>query len=480
MGGDNAQFMGKYMTALETMNKEAVEYIRGIPVVKVFQQTIYSFKNFHAAIEEYEKFASGYALKCRIPLTGFTVTLNGTFVLLIPVAMLILSGVSGQAAYENVVLDFLFYSLFTPVCATMMNRIMFASEQLMAAKSAVSRVEEILQEQPLKEPEHPMIPADASIVFSDVSFAYPGAKGNALNHISFEVPIRTQRIRFTVRVLDRSVVSIADESALKALVGYANGTNSGVEQYVNPYEYVKPTMPTELKFNERTGNGDATQVVTYTTKDANHLLVWSFDEFRPSYNGGLIYVTAKLIGVDGNVQSYKIPFLVKRMLANNMTSAKTTKNSSGKTVLTTTSVYNSAVENSVAKTAFSIDPNDPTRLTMPFAYIVTFTVSTPEYDTSTGKIKTETVIDADGKTIVRDKYNVLTDPETLEFFYAIVSMPADTSYTVKSSGITTNADGKSAIVQLADQERISVGIKQINSSIAPTGITADSDRKSVV
>ena len=188
MGGDNAQFMGKYMTALETMNKEAVEYIRGIPVVKVFQQTIYSFKNFHAAIEEYEKFASGYALKCRIPLTGFTVTLNGTFVLLIPVAMLILSGVSGQAAYENVVLDFLFYSLFTPVCATMMNRIMFASEQLMAAKSAVSRVDEILQEKPLKEPEHPLIPADASIVFSDVSFAYPGAKEKALDYISFEVP----------------------------------------------------------------------------------------------------------------------------------------------------------------------------------------------------------------------------------------------------------------------------------------------------
>ena len=188
MGGDNAQFMGKYMTALETMNKEAVEYIRGIPVVKVFQQTIYSFKNFHAAIEEYEKFASGYALKCRIPLTGFTVTLNGTFVLLIPVAMLILSGVSGQAAYENVVLDFLFYSLFTPVCATMMNRIMFASEQLMAAKSAVSRVDKILQEQPLKEPEQPLIPADASIVFSDVSFAYPGAKEKALDHISFEVP----------------------------------------------------------------------------------------------------------------------------------------------------------------------------------------------------------------------------------------------------------------------------------------------------
>ena len=178
----------RYVETLGRMNASIVEYIRGIPVVKVFQQTIYSFKNFHAAIEEYEKFASGYALKCRIPLTGFTVTLNGTFVLLIPVAMFILSGVSGQAAYENVVLDFLFYSLFTPVCATMMNRIMFASEQLMAAKSAVSRVDEILQEKPLKEPEHPLIPADASIVFSDVSFAYPGVKEKALDHISFEVP----------------------------------------------------------------------------------------------------------------------------------------------------------------------------------------------------------------------------------------------------------------------------------------------------
>lgn len=108
MGGDNADFMSKYMTALETMNKEAVEYIRGIPVVKVFQQTIYSFKNFHNAITEYEKFASGYALKCRIPMTGFTVALNSTFILLIPVAMLILSGLSGQISYEETVLDFLF------------------------------------------------------------------------------------------------------------------------------------------------------------------------------------------------------------------------------------------------------------------------------------------------------------------------------------------------------------------------------------
>ena len=188
MGGDNAHFMEGYMTALETMNKEAVEYIRGIPVVKVFQQTVYSFKNFHAAIEKYEKYASGYALKCRIPLTGFNVALNGTFILLIPAACMILSGLSGQAAYQDVLLDFLFYSLFTPVCTTMMSRVMFAGEQLMAAKSAVKRIEGILNEQPLPEPEHPRQPKDASVSFEDVCFSYPGAAEKALDHVSFEIP----------------------------------------------------------------------------------------------------------------------------------------------------------------------------------------------------------------------------------------------------------------------------------------------------
>ena len=188
MGGDNAGFMEGYMTALETMNKEAVEYIRGIPVVKVFQQTVYSFKNFHAAIGEYEKYASGYAIKCRIPLTGFNVALNGTFILLIPAACMILAGVNGQAAYQDVLLDFLFYSLFTPICTTMMNRVMFAGEQLMAAKSAVTRIEEVLKEQPLPNATNPRQPKDASIAFEHVSFSYPGTETKALDDISFEIP----------------------------------------------------------------------------------------------------------------------------------------------------------------------------------------------------------------------------------------------------------------------------------------------------
>lgn len=188
MGGDNANFMEGYMSALESMNKEAVEYIRGIPVVKVFQQTVYSFKNFHKAIDEYKKYASGYALKCRIPLTGFNVALNGTFVLLIPVACLILSTVTGKASYQNVLLDFLFYCLFTPVCTTMMNRVMFSGEQLMAAKSAVNRIESVLNEQPLVEVKDPQQPKDASVSFKNVSFTYPGSDKKALDKITFDIP----------------------------------------------------------------------------------------------------------------------------------------------------------------------------------------------------------------------------------------------------------------------------------------------------
>lgn len=188
MGGDNAGFMEGYMTALENMNKEAVEYIRGIPVVKVFQQTVYSFKNFHAAIEQYEKYASGYAIKCRVPLTGFNVALNGTFILLIPVACLILAGVSNQMTYQDVLLDFLFYSLFTPVCTTMMNRVMFAGEQLMAAKSAVTRIEAVLKEQPLPETEKAKKPQDSSVTFENVTFRYPDSDENVLEDVTFSIP----------------------------------------------------------------------------------------------------------------------------------------------------------------------------------------------------------------------------------------------------------------------------------------------------
>ena len=121
-------------------------------------------------------------------MTGFNVALNSMFILLIPVAGMILGAVTGEAAYQNILLDFLFYSLFAPICTTMMNRIMFASEQLMAAKSAITRIEEILNEQPLPDGRSLQEPKDASVAFEKVSFCYPGTEVKALDEITFEVP----------------------------------------------------------------------------------------------------------------------------------------------------------------------------------------------------------------------------------------------------------------------------------------------------
>lgn len=101
---------------------------------------------------------------------------------------MILAGGSGQAAYQDVLLDFLFYSLFTPICTTMMNRVMFASEQLMAAKSAVTRIEAVLNEEPLADPTEGKEPEDASVTFENVSFQYPGTEEKALDGVLFDIP----------------------------------------------------------------------------------------------------------------------------------------------------------------------------------------------------------------------------------------------------------------------------------------------------
>ncbi len=148
MGGKNARFFSRYQKALEDLSAEATEYVRGIPVVKVFQQTVYSFKTFYASILSYSKLAEDYSMSCRNPMTGFTTVLNSTFVLLIPVGMILCRGASDGFA---VLVDLLFYILFTPMCALMMTRIMYASEATMEADEAVRKLDEIMEVQPLGE-----------------------------------------------------------------------------------------------------------------------------------------------------------------------------------------------------------------------------------------------------------------------------------------------------------------------------------------
>nr|WP_315023373.1 ABC transporter ATP-binding protein [uncultured Aminipila sp.] len=186
MSGPNMRDkMIEYQNALEDMNNEAVEYVRGIPVVKTFQQSVFSFKNFHNAILQYKKWVVEYTLSLRIPMTSFTVCINSIFAFLIPAGILLI----GTAVnYEKFLLDFIFYVLFTPICTVMMTRILFSSENSMMAQDAVKRIESILNEKPLKEAERPVRPKDSSVKFENVTFSYSGNDFPALADVCLDIP----------------------------------------------------------------------------------------------------------------------------------------------------------------------------------------------------------------------------------------------------------------------------------------------------
>lgn len=183
MGGKNAGFFHRYQQEIEKMSGEAVEYVRGIPVVKVFQQTVYSFKAFYAAIQSYSDLASQYAMSCRNGQTSFLTCINGAFVLLIPAAILLSSRGDGWA----VLADFIFYALFAPACGAMINRIMYASESVMEADEAMMRLAEILDQKPLPEPAKPEEPLSSEVTFDHVTFRYPGMEHPTLDDVSFTV-----------------------------------------------------------------------------------------------------------------------------------------------------------------------------------------------------------------------------------------------------------------------------------------------------
>lgn len=183
MGGKNAGFFHRYQREIEKMSAEAVEYVRGIPVVKVFQQTVYSFKAFYAAIQSYSDLASQYAMSCRKGQTAFLTCINGGFALLVPAALLLASGGDGW----DVLADFIFYALFAPACGGMINRIMYASESVMEANEAMMKLDQVLEQKPLEETKNPKKPENETVSFEHVTFQYPGTERPALNDVSFTV-----------------------------------------------------------------------------------------------------------------------------------------------------------------------------------------------------------------------------------------------------------------------------------------------------
>ena len=186
MGGRGMDFMTRYMESLVKMNKTGTEYVRGIPVVKVFQQTVFSFRAFHDAIEEFTVLAQDYAVKwCQTPQALSLTVIGAAAAFLVPVAVLL---APGEADLARLAANFAFYAIFSAVIPTAMTRVMFMSEAFQSAADAVSRVEEVLAAPVIEAPADPQEPRDNSIRFEDVSFSYEGAESPALEHVSFEVP----------------------------------------------------------------------------------------------------------------------------------------------------------------------------------------------------------------------------------------------------------------------------------------------------
>lgn len=185
MGTTGREFMQQYMTHLEEMNTEAVEYVRGIPVVKVFQQTIYSFKNFHRSIMDYNRMATRYVLMWKLPMSAYTVIINSFVFFLAPVTVLLTANGSNLLLTLT---DFFLFVLVTPVFSGFIMKSMYLGQAVGQAAEAVGRMENMLDLPALAPFPQDSVPADASIRFSNVSFTYPNATGPAVNDVSFYIP----------------------------------------------------------------------------------------------------------------------------------------------------------------------------------------------------------------------------------------------------------------------------------------------------
>lgn len=178
------EFMKEYMSLLEQMNTEAVEYVRGIPVVKVFQQTVYSFKNFYRTIMQYNRTATRYTRLWERPMTLYTVIINSFAYFLVPVAIIMTGYGEGPA---DVLLNLILFILVTPVFSECVMKSMYIGQAVGQADEAVRRLDELTAYEPLAESRAPKSPTTFDITFSNVTFAYPGTDTDVLKGISFTV-----------------------------------------------------------------------------------------------------------------------------------------------------------------------------------------------------------------------------------------------------------------------------------------------------
>ena len=175
--------MEEYQNALDNMSNEAVEYVRGTPVVKTFGQSVFSFKKFKGSIDEYEKWVISYTKDMMLPMMGYTTIINAVFAVLIAAAMIFTS----SGVTTSFFVDLLFYVIITPVITVTLTKIMFSSENKMIVADAMKRIESVLDMKPLEETKTQKHPKDNSIKLSGVKFKYAKATENAINGVDLTV-----------------------------------------------------------------------------------------------------------------------------------------------------------------------------------------------------------------------------------------------------------------------------------------------------
>ncbi|MFB1050019.1 ABC transporter ATP-binding protein [Paraliobacillus sp. JSM ZJ581] len=185
MSKKGKHFLKNYMTALEHMNTEAVEYVRGIPVVKVFQQTVFSFKNFYNSIIQYKNMVFAHTKMWEKSMSAYTVVINSFVFILVPVAILIMNATSD---YTLTMLNLFLYVLITPVFSQCIMRSMHLNQAIGQANEAVTRIDNLAEIMPLSS-----LPASKPIKshhiqFKNVSFSYPDTNNKAVNQVSFTIP----------------------------------------------------------------------------------------------------------------------------------------------------------------------------------------------------------------------------------------------------------------------------------------------------
>lgn len=175
--------MKEYQNSLEQMSNEAVEYVRGIPVVKTFGQSVFSFKRFKASIDNYEKWVISYTKDLRMPMMFYTTAINAVFAVLIGTGLFF----TRNEITDEFLLNLLFYIIITPIITVTLNKIMYSSENMMIVQDALERIDSIMNIKPLDKTKVPKFPEDNSVTLEEVSFRYRDAKENALKHISLKI-----------------------------------------------------------------------------------------------------------------------------------------------------------------------------------------------------------------------------------------------------------------------------------------------------